>query len=508
MNFNNATLLAYNRTSEFFSDTMRYRVNKEVTIQGLLLELANDNGAQEILSDLETFKAGFVSNWQNVVLNGVSFGSGIVNNVSFTEGNDVRTKEYSVSISIPENGDTNTDGPYASLNFDNFKYIESFSESSDFTKDVGRDSYNQNINLTIKPPTTIDAVNAAKAIAQNFFDNNNLSNTIGDFTSYAGTKKYYTESYDPVNGEFSFSRTFDLYKDSDGTFSLSRRHVINFDNEGVMSITENAEYIGHTNTAFETVNSQALVDIENAFGRCSPLVAIYGLNADASLKNQPISKSWTADPFQGTINYSISFSNALRIDTGTFGSFHDFTIEVSRSQAEVATIVQNGTIIGFGTLSRDKNKYNNALNYFNNLSFDLSEYADDLKFLSSSETHSEIEGKITYSMSYTNNTTVLSTQDIRKILTKISRQYPRNLFSSFNIMNFKEIVQIRNNTLPNAYVYNVVVNGKSNLDINTYLSTAKSQISPPGTSYLSDVGYSFSPSERELTLNVTYLNFL
>lgn len=508
MNFNNATLLTHNRTSEFFSDTMRYRVNKELTIQGLLLELANDNGVQEILTDLETFKAGFVSNWQDVILNGVNFGRGIVNSISFTEGNDVRTKEYTVSISIPEDGDTNTTGPYSGLNFSNFKYIESFSETSSFTKDVGRDNYTQSINLTIKPPTTTDAVNAAKAIAQNFFSNNNLSNTIGSYTSYAGTKKYYTENYDPVNGEFSFSRNFELYKGSDGTFSLSRRHTINFDNEGVLSVTESAEYIGNTDNAFDTANNAAKNDISGAFIRCLALVPTYRLGGDNSLKSQPISKSWDTNPFQGTVSYSITFSNAARINTGAFGAFHDFTIEVSESQGGIKTVTQNGTIIGFGELLSNKNKYTNARDFFNNLSFNFSQYASNLKFLNSSETHSEIEGRINYSMGYTNQDSILEAQTIRKIVTKISRQYTRNLFSSFNIPNFKEIVQVQSNTLPNEYVYNVVVNGKGGVGISSFLSAARGQISsPPSPSYLSDVNYSFDPAQRELNLNVTYINF-
>lgn len=509
MNFNNATLLSYSRSSEFFSDTMRYRVNKEVTIQGLLLDLANDNGVKNIIDDLETFKSDFASNWQDVVLNGVSFGSGIVNSISFAAGNDVRTKGYTVTIAIPETGDVNTTGPYANLNFSNFRYIENFSESSSFTKNVSSDSYTQNINLTIKPPTTIDAINAAKTVAQNFFDYNNLSNTIGSFTSYSATKKYYTENYNPINGEFSFSRNFELFKNSDGTFSLSRSHSVNFDSEGVLSVTETSDYIGHTNTEFETANTQAKSDIQNAFSRCSTLVSSYQLGGDEALKSQPIEKSWSANPFQGTINYSISFSNALRIDMGSFDAFHDYTVETSESQGGIKTVVQNGSILGFGELLSNKNKYTNAVSYFNNLNIDLSEYADNLKFLSSSETHSEIEGRITYNSSYTNNTSILEGQSIRKIVTKISRQHPRNLFSSFNIPNFKEIVQIRPNKLPNEYVYNITVNGKGGIDIRQFLTSAKAQVSPlpPSPYYLSDVNYSFDPDQRELTLNVTYLNF-
>ena len=510
MNFNNATLLTHNRTSEFFSDTMRYRVNKELTIQGLLLDLTNDNGVQGILSDLENFRLGFLDNWQDVILNGVNFGSGIVSSIVFAEGNDVRTKEYTVSINIPEDGNTNSSGPYQGLNFSNFKYIESFSESSSFTKDVGRDNYTQNINLTIKPPTTIDAIDAAKLIAQNFFDNNSLSNTVGSFTSYAGTKKYYTENYDPVNGEFSFSKTFELYKNSNGTFSRSRNHTINFDEEGVLSVTESAQYIGHTDSPFETVNTQARNDIGGAFVRCLALVPTYRLGGDSTLKSQAISKSWNSNPFEGTISYEVTFSNALRINTGAFSAFHDYQVEIVESQGGTYPAKQNGSIIGFGEVKTSKQRYNNALIYFNSLIFNFNEYGlpGTLKLFSSSTTFSEIDGKIDYDNSYSNNDSIISNATIRQIITKISREYRRNLFSSFNITNFKEIVQIQKNTLPNIISYNVVVNGKGGVGINTFLDAAKSRtLNPPAPSYLNDISYSFDPNQRELNLTVSYLNF-
>lgn len=512
MNFNNATLLTHTRNSEFFSDTMRYRVVKNLTIQGLLLDLANDNGVTNILSDLQAFRLSLISNWQDVILNGVNFGKGTIENVSFSPGNDVKIKEYTVSISIPEDGDTTTQGYYQGLNFSHFKYIESFSESSEFTRNLGRDNYTHNINITIKPPTTIDAINAAKDIAENFFNNNNLSSTIGNFTSYANTKKYYTENYDPINGEFSFSRNFELYKNSDGNFSLSRVHRIDFSKDGVLSVTESAEYLGHTSTPFDTVNTQAKTDINNAYSRCATLVSSYSIGGDEALNSKPLSKSWNSIPFDGRLSYEITFSNHLRINNGTFGAFHDYSIDVETSKSNSYKVSQKGSIIGFGDLKTSAQKYNNALGFFQTISPNFSMYAipGTLQLISTSVTHNQINGKIDYTYIYTNDDSIATNQDIRKIVTTISRQYRRYLSSSFNIINYKEIIQIQPNRLPNNINYNIKLNGKSTVGLNTYLNAARQQITqnqPPAPSYINNVNYTFNPFDRELTLTVDYLNF-
>jgi hypothetical protein len=513
MNFNNATLLGLTKTSEFLADTVRYRSTKNLTIEGLLLDLTNDDGSSGIINDLLTFQQDLKYNWQDVVLNNISFGSGIVNNVKFSEGNDVRTKTYTAEIVIPQSGDflTLSSGFYSGLNFNNFEYIQSFSESSDFTRDVARDTYNQQVNITINNPSSLDAISAAKTIAQNFFDKNNLTGTIGNYSNYPSTKKYYTEEYDQINGSFKFTQNFELYKDSNGLFSLSRTHKINFDQEGVLSITESAEYIGNTDTAFDTVNAQAKSDISNAYSRCNTIFSNYTFGGDRSLVDKAVSKSWNTTPFEGTLNYDIEFTNQLRLGT-SFNAFHDYSTTFTESEGGLYSFSQDGNIVGYGDLNTQSEKYSNAQSSFiyikNNLIVLPVGYGT-FRNISTSETHSEIAGKIDYAFEYTNNSSISSGPAIRRTVATISRDYNRFLSSNFNIIGYKEVVQIQRNKLENNYNYSITMNGKADTDISTYLSNATAIVAanPPSSPYyLSDVSYSYDPFSRQFTFNLTYFS--
>lgn len=509
MNFNNATLLTLNTSSNFLGETARFKSTKELTIQGLLLDLTNSSGVQDIVTAMSNLEIATKYNWVPVTLNGINFGSGIVNSLSFSEGNDVRTKTYTASISIPVTGDFSlvSTGPYQGLNYNNFQYIESFSESSDFTKDVGKDSYSQQISITLTAPTNLNAINEAKTLATTFFNNNNLSNTIGAFTSFTSTKKYYTESYDEINGTFNFSRQFELYKNSDGNFSSSISHSLSFDDQGVISVSETAEYIGHTTSAFSTANTQALLDINGAFGRCESIfITYFGYIGNTPLAAQPLNKSWTIDPFLGKINYTVNFGNALRVGVN---AFHEYSQTANMSPEGIYELSQDGNIIGFGEINPYNNiKYTNAKNLFNSLSIIFANYPSS-QLISKDETHSEINGTINYNYKYSTSTNLINNSSIRKAMCTISKDFKRNIFSTFNIIGFKEIAQIQKNTLPNDYNYNVVVNGSASTSINSYLSYANSMINsnlPPTPRYLSNYNYSFDPFERELTLQVTYFS--
>ena len=116
MNFNNATLLTYNKRFEFLGNTTRFKSVKDLTVQGLLLDLTNSDGVSGIIAQLRVFQTDN-DNWQDIVLNGYGFGKGIITKVDFSEGNDIRTKTYTVSISIPETGDFSslTTGDYSNI---------------------------------------------------------------------------------------------------------------------------------------------------------------------------------------------------------------------------------------------------------------------------------------------------------------------------------------------------------------------------------------------------------
>lgn len=513
MNFNDATLLTVSRKSQFLADTVRYKTVKELTIEGLLLNLTNTDGVSVITSAYYNFSLN-AGNWEDIIINGYNFGKGVIKTVNFSEGNDVRQKSYTVSVEIPEEGDlasliNGSIQDYVGLSYTNFKYLENFSESSNFERNIGKDNYSQNIRFVLKGPYSLDAIAAAKTMAENFFNNNTLANTIGTKYSDSQIKKYYNESYDTVNNSYDFSRTYEINKGSNGVYSVTRTHSLNFNEQGVSEISESAEYINHLQVGgFDSISSQATSDLAGAYSRCNTIFAGY-LNfiGGDTLLTQPISKSWAATPFEGTIKYTVTFSNSSRVRT-TY--FWDYQITKNISEGGTISMDESGSIFGFGHILDTKSSNASAgwAAVKAGISTRLGSYysggGGTLKLISESLTQNTVEGKIDYSQKYTDATSnAVNTQPIRRALIKISLpKENRYLSSTYNIVNKKELLQISSNKLPNTYEYSIELNGKATLGISEYLSAARSYIGNT-YDYLSDVNYSYNPFQRSFSLNAT-----
>ena len=516
MNFNNATVLSVSKKSEFFGDVLRYKTIKQLNVEGLVLNLTNTDGVSGVLSGMQALAIDS-ANWQPVILNGYNFGTGLISNINFSEGRDVQYKTYNVTISIPESGDISSitgAGNYSGLNYTNFRYIDGFSETSNFSRTLNVDTYTQNLKFNIKGPYSLDSVSAAKSIAQNFFSSNTLTGLSADGLGFYGNttiRQFRSESYDSGNGVYNFSRNFHLNRNSTGDYSLTRIRVLDFDAQGVLLVKEKAEYLGHTQTPFETIFAQATTDISGAYGRCTGILSLYSnIVGEASLINQPITKSFNTIPFEGKLNYEIAFSNALRVTS--FNSYWDRTINSTRSLGNVYSMSEQGSIVGVGHMIDAK--YNNALNAWNTniysgISSRLSGYYSGsraLRLMSESTTYEKVQGKINYSRKYTDSDSLLATTDIRKATIVVSKESNRHISTPFSLFNNKEIVQLRNNLLPNQISYNINMNGASTTSIDTYLSRAKSYISLPSdtsTSYLSSCDYKYDPFSRNFSLNAS-----
>ena len=70
------------------------------------------------------------------------------------------------------------------------------------------------------------------------------------------------------------------------------------------------------------------------------------------------------------------------------------------------------------------------------------------------------------------------------------------------LTNEWKVAQKQTNLLENNTTYNIVLNGRYKTTLSDYLSKAKSLIDK--TQHISDVSFSFSPSEREFNLTATY----
>lgn len=517
INFSNATLLSSSFKNEFFGEVFRYRAGRELSIKGLVTSLTNTNGVSGILTGIAALESG-ANNWDKIVINGYDFGSGVIDSFTFDEGRDVQYKTYTVNIRTSQSGDYSSltqNSAYSGLSFENFDLVRNFSESTTLDNNLQREIYNQSIKFSIEAPYTLDSVLIAKKIASGFFNNNYLTGVLGSKYKTGVYRKFYTESYDDVNNNFEFSNNFEISTGSNGVYSLYRSHVLNYDSAGVSKITEKADYLAHTDTPFITVSQQANTDITQSYSRCSGFFNAYKQNGEAVLIATPTERSITTNPYKGSLSYSINYTNSASLISN---GFWDYSIDIDQSQGGVFNAEEKGEILGIGHVIDQK--YNNALSvwasvqpnisgrvsnaaYYN--SFPKSGHST-LRLASDSIILNQVEGRISYSQKYSDQTSILSSTNIRKANMTVTKDNNRKLATSFFIPGKKEILQVQPNLLPNILKYSVKMNGRSDVDINTYLTAAKSYLPVIGTDesrFISECDYSYNPYERNFVLNTT-----
>jgi hypothetical protein len=93
IDFSNCSVFSYSHTSEFLGDIIHYRTTKNLSIKGSVYALTNTEGVAPIWSGISGLVSSAID-YDSILLNGVDFGSGRINSISFTEGNDVRKKDY------------------------------------------------------------------------------------------------------------------------------------------------------------------------------------------------------------------------------------------------------------------------------------------------------------------------------------------------------------------------------------------------------------------------------
>jgi hypothetical protein len=516
MNFDNVRVLSANSRSQFFGEQVRWKSNLELNIEGSVLYDGPTEGYSEIhtlLNTLETNAFGTGVFYTSITINGVNFGSGYVSNFSSSGDDvDINEKKYTLTVSIPVEGnltDLNS-GDFAGLGFTNFKYLDSFSESSTFIKGEGlKDTYTQSINLTVSPPIKSDGKTYAETIVKNFLNNNNLTSLIVG-TYQKSVKKFYNQTYDTLANTYSVSISYEVYPrqtDSTEQVLVIKNVSVDYGSEGVVTITENGTCVGNTavsNSARFTLAINKAKELSSgSFSRCQTSMPVGSHNP---LLDYPISKSFTTNEYEGSASYSVTFTNSKEI--AELKGYHTYNLEVQTTASGQKIAVENGSVIGGKEVKSTKDKYNNAVSLWATLKgvaiARVIDASDTGNLILESETHSEVEGRINYSYSYTNNTSIRANQEIRKVMSTISIQGNRRLSSNFNIVGKKEIIQIQPNLLHNEHNINITINGKYKTSIDTYLTEAKKSLTSSQFKYPSSVEYSLNPSEREFTLTATY----
>jgi hypothetical protein len=216
LNFPNVSVLGLNQEARFFGAGFEYASFRRLSVAGTVNDLIVGfgitgiwTGVEGVLNTIQNNK-----NYQPLVLNGVDFGSGRIENISFDAGLDVRLKTYQANITVFDSGNLfNFTGTYYSgIDTSNFQYLQAFSENYAFNKKLnGGYSYSHDASMQFTSGVgQLNSIDAAQTLARTLFTGSNLG-----FAFYPGFadkqgKRYITEAYDTISNECSFQETFDF----------------------------------------------------------------------------------------------------------------------------------------------------------------------------------------------------------------------------------------------------------------------------------------------------------
>lgn len=404
IDFSNATLLAYDHTPKFLGDSaFSYRVEKNYTIKGIIDNLLNTNGVEQTISGVNSFISS-AQDFQSIVLCGVDMGSGRVESISFADGNWVNRADYSAKITIYETGNlSNMLGPYYSGIKDTLTdpangidLVESLGESFSFTVGESNNySFSHSVDLKLISGG-LNSTNCAKSIASGFLKNLIPFGFID--SQYSGfysrpSKRYFTESYDLINGKYSFSEKFST-EGSNPLYGFSRSHTLAVDKGGLTSVSEYGEINGIVDPVYTSALSGLAAESVNSYSRCSAFYSSFNTEDSPTyaLIDKIMDKSVDVDKFKGTISYIHKYNNddyrtnLYIIDRGS-------SVELNSDFVTYTTNVY-GKIVGMGQVGSQAKMDNAKIGYA------AAPITADGVLIDKKVTYADYRGEINYSYSY------------------------------------------------------------------------------------------------------------
>lgn len=515
--FPNVAVLGTTQDSRFFEAGFEYASFRRISIQGLVTDLTETfgitgvwNGQQGILNTISN-----IYNYQDLYINGHSFGSGRLESISFDAGNDVRTKGYQASLLIYNSGNLfNFTGLYYSgIDISNFQYLQSFQEDYSFDHKLnGGYSYTHNANIQfISGCIGLNAIEAAQAVARTLFTGSNLG-----FAFYPGYtnkqgKRYFTEVYNTLNNDCVFQERFDFDAD-DGDYSAIYTTAVQLDERGVVTTTEQGIIRGITNPNYQNALSAIATQLTGSYYRCSGASSYY-FSGSSLLKRSPITQGRIIDIFDNNIGYTVVFDNNPN-NSGIY--FWNYTQETAR-QDGIGTITEQGEVIGRG--ENTIIAFNNAQNGFVGIKAGISGRMSSLfsstfgsysGFLQNKqEGYAPVQSRVNYSQQYSNDPTLVSNTGIRRIVVTDNTNKSVYIYNKINIVNYAEIAQDDFQSTPQSTTMTVALEGDKTVGLTQFLAAAVAQINsriPIGNDrFIGDCSYSFAPNDNTSNVNLTWI---
>jgi hypothetical protein len=517
LNFENAQVLSLSQESQFLGSVFRYQIKRNLSVEGTLNNLTNTSG----VSGLEELTSDFFNSdedYQEIVINGKSFGRGRINNINTNAGNNVQLKTYSADITCYLSGDYDSlFGAYyqglatSGVPTEDFSRLESISETFEYNRADSSFGYTHDVSLQfVSGFNAPHPIQSAKSLARVLIDSVvPFGFLISGDTSIG--RKLYSESYDVITNECSFTENYERpINDSGIIYTITNSFTR--DENGVSTVNENGvfqTYSGIDNNYQLNLTALAVETfVGSSYGRALDVFSSYSGTTDYPLYSGFVNKTRNINPFEGAGNYSISFTNDPRQISGVSW---DYINELTKN-GSFYTITENGNIIGHGLPFVGVENAKVFYTTVNDTSFDrINDFYSfqvdtvlPIRKTNETKTVSAFQGSVTYTLSYTDNP-IYSTDNpfIKTEIINIEDSIPVRRTNKFDIFNIGEIVQDAKNSTMGARSVSVDLVGKLGTDLSVFKSHAKDKLNeniPSGSDvFLSSINYSYNPNEKNFS---------
>lgn len=482
----------------------------------------------DIWEGMDSVKSQF-SDFQEIILNGVSIGSGRVTSIRFPESRDARQSNYQVDFEVYKTGDLSNwsgAGYQTPIQSQLCKYVEGLDEtfSFNYNKD-GSIVYNRNLAFGLINSNISDSgyIPSVKQFASGlFYGNPAFAAALSQFPSYytSSGNRVFSESYNIFEGRFSFSEEF-IGGIENQPYYWDKSYSLSVGNNGVNTVSENGSVIGTALPKYDSAKSGINDVFSTSLGRLTEFYNNYaGLFCDDTLKLKNTLKK--IDAPAGRIEYALTYDND---PFGGIGYYITRSIDIEKGQGGEFRASERGTITS-NIGENPEEKVLNSANYFkNNIEsgiggrvydsyFDFPDFCGcsgvkttgDIALFGKNMTFEESSATVSYDYQYKS---LCGYEIYNDFLISFDREIKNTTHNvAVEITPYSGEIAQRQNTSSLIVETQTIeaIGNLGSLSIEDYIGACSQRISPPAsnTFFMSDCSYNFTPDQSRMEMNVTF----
>lgn len=354
--FKDATLLEMNIAKNYSSNNNALISSvKNINLQGILYNRktnADAIGVKESILDMQEILNSISGQYEAIEVNNYFLGSGIIKSVDFEEDNPVFIGKYKYNIEIFEDNNFEIlSGNYYGTGLLSVKdQIKSFDEDFNFKYDSDLYDYTHNLKISLNNSqlNNQDVFDKLKTFASGIFNDNLNYGLYGDFSGYYNNlktkKNLFSESYNLINGECSFSKNIQINKNFKNDYSISYNHAFNIRNDGIATVSEDSQIYFLNKDAID-FDGIITTEKNSSYIRCSDFFSqnISAYTGDYyNLFNQPLEFGKTFEPQKSQAKYKILYTNDINYKSNYY---LEYSINRSTDGIGIITDNEKGTIL-------------------------------------------------------------------------------------------------------------------------------------------------------------------